>query len=81
MEQRHRRMLYRVEVTAAVVGAGLFVLTCIDPQWIEMLFDESPDGGDGNLERWLLLTSTFVVAVIATVLARRERRLLQAATY
>ena len=78
MEQRHRRMLYRAEVTAAVVSACLFVLTCIDPQWIETLFDESPDGGDGSLERWLLLTSTFVVAVIAAMLARRERRWLQA---
>ena len=51
MEQRHRRMLYRIEVAAAVVSATLFVLTCIDPQWVETLFGESPDSGDGSLER------------------------------
>lgn len=78
MDRGRHRLLYRIEVAAAAVSALLFVLTLIEPQWIETLFDAAPDNGDGSLERWFVLASSFVVAVIATSLARRERRLLRA---
>jgi hypothetical protein len=75
----HRRWLYRAALVAAATSAGLFVLTLVDPTWIETLFDEAPDGGDGSLERWILLGCTFVATVIAALLARAEKRRLQAA--
>ena len=69
-----RAWLYRAEVAASVVSAVLFVLTLVDPQWIERGFDVSPDDGDGSLERWVLGGSLLIAALIAGVLARRERR-------
>ena len=77
MNMRQRGLLYRAEVAAAIISACLFVLTLVDPQWIETLFDESPDGGDVSLERAILLSCTFLTTVLAALLARRERRLLQ----
>jgi len=77
--QPHRRiLLYRAEIAAACVSICLFVLTLVDPQWIETVFDESPDGGDGSLERWILLCTTFVATMLAGVMAWREKRHLRA---
>ena len=67
--------LYRVEAAISAVSALLFVWTLIDPQWIERWFDESPDGGDGSAERWLVGGAFFVAAVLAAFLARRQCRL------
>ena len=69
-----RSWLYRAEVAASVVSAALFVLTLVDPQWIERWFDESPDNGDGSAERWIVAGCFLVAAVLAAALARRERR-------
>jgi len=80
MQAHHRQWLYRAEIVIALVSAGLFVLTLVDPMWIETLFDESPDEGDGSLERWILLGCTSLAALIAAVLAWRERRRLAAGT-
>lgn len=80
MQQRRRRILLAAEIAACCVSAGLFVLTLIDPQWIETLFDESPDQGDGSVERWILLGCTFVATWLAGALAWREKRRLQAET-
>jgi len=78
MRRATRVWLYRFEMTASVVGIALFVLTLVDPQWIERWFDESPDGGDGTLERWFVGAAFFVAALIAALLARRDRRKLAA---
>ena len=67
--------LYRVEVVVSAVSTVLFVWTLIDPQWIERWFDESPDGGDGSAERWVVGGGFFIAAVLAAWLARRQRRL------
>jgi peptidoglycan/LPS O-acetylase OafA/YrhL len=66
--------LYRAEVAASLVSAALLILCVLDPQWIERWFDESPDGGDGSAERWIVGSCFLVAALIAAVLARRERR-------
>ena len=66
--------LYRVEVAVSAVSAVLFVWTLIDPQWIERWFDESPDGGDGSAERWVVGGGFMIAAVLAAWLARRQRR-------
>lgn len=78
MQAHQRKLLYRAEILMAVVSVCLFVLTLIDPMWIETLFDGSPDDGDGSLEKWILLGSTAVATVLAGVLAWREHRRLQA---
>ena len=75
-----RTWLYRVEITASLSALALFALTLVDPQWIERVFDESPDGGDGSTERWLVGGAFLVASVLAALLAWRERRRLVAAT-
>ena len=67
--------LYRAAVAASALSAVLFVWTLVDPQWIERWFDESPDGGDGSTERWLVGGGFFIASVLAAWLARRQRRL------
>ena len=67
------RWLYRAEIAASLLSAALFVLTMIDPQWIELLFDESPDGGDGSAERWILGSCFLLAALLAGALAWRQR--------
>lgn len=73
-----RNALYAAEWAAAALGFAGFVGTLIEPQWIERLFDESPDGGDGSLERWLVAGAFLVAAIAAAALARRERSRRQA---
>jgi len=72
--QVSRSWLYRAEVAISVISVAMFVATMIDPQWIEALSDESPDGGDGSAERWLVGGGFLIAAVVAAVLAWRERR-------
>ena len=72
--QVSRSWLYRAEVAISVISVAMFVATMIDPQWIETLFDESPDGGDGSAERWLVGGGFLITALVAAMLAWRERR-------
>jgi hypothetical protein len=69
-----RRWLMRAYWSACASSLALLALTLIDPQWIERWFEESPDGGDGSAERWLVGGCFLVLAVVAAWLARRERR-------
>lgn len=66
------------EVVLAAVSAVLTVMTAIWPSWIELVSRESPDGGDGSVER--LLALAFLAATLLFVaLARRNQRALRAA--
>ena len=65
--------LYRAEVAVSAISTVLFAWTLVDPQWIERWFDESPDGGDGSAERWVVGGGFFIAALLAAALARRER--------
>ena len=69
-----RKYWYRVEIGTSLVAMALFALTLFDPQWIERFFDESPDGGDGSAERWLVGGAFLLASVLAALLAWRERR-------
>lgn len=71
---KFRPWLYRAEVATSLLAIASFVLTLVDPQWIERWFDESPDGGDGSAERWLVGGAFLAAAVIAAMLSQRERR-------
>lgn len=66
------------ELVLAAVALVLTVVTAIWPTWIESLFEASPDGGDGSAER-LFALGWLAVAVLFSVLARRDRRRLVSA--
>ena len=56
------RFLMAVAGVGALVSAGCVVLSVVWPDWIERVFDVSPDGGDGSTE-W----GVTAVAVVATL--------------
>ena len=64
---------YRAYLVACATSVALFGYTLLDPQWIEHWFDESPDAGDGSAERWVVGGCFLVLAIVAALLARRER--------
>jgi hypothetical protein len=72
--QAARRWLLHAYWGAFVISGVSFVGTLLDPQWIERWFGESPDGGDGNAERWVVGGCFLLLAVLAALLARREHR-------
>jgi hypothetical protein len=69
---RHQ-LIYRALVAISALSALLFVLTLFQPQWIEILFDETPDDGDGSFERWIVGGGFLIASVLAAFLARRQR--------
>ena len=69
-----RIWLYRAESFSSLLALVLFAVTLIDPQWIERFFNESPDGGDGRVERWLVGGAFLLASLLAAALAWRERR-------
>jgi hypothetical protein len=72
MDGKVRRRFWP-ESAAAVIAAGLAVLTAVRPDWIERLTGQAPDNGNGLLE--LYLTAGFAIAaVLLTIAARIEWR-------
>jgi hypothetical protein len=73
--QRGRRLTWAfwLELPAATISGALFLATLIRPDWIEVLFKVSPDGGSGELE-WVLAIAFLAVTVVAGLLARHEWR-------
>jgi hypothetical protein len=70
---RSPTILFWIEVFLAVCSAIATVLSLVWPQWIEAVFEESPDAGDGSAER--LVAVVFLVAtVVFSWFARREWR-------
>ena len=65
------RTLFWLECGLAVLSAGLAVTTLIWNNWIELLFEVEPDGGDGSFE-WATVVVFAVVAVFFATLARME---------
>lgn len=65
------------EALLALVAAVVGVTTLIWPTWIEGLFEASPDGGDGSLER-LVAISLLAASLLLGFAARRDRRRLRA---
>jgi hypothetical protein len=64
---------HRIYLGACAISLARFVLTVVDPQWIERWLDESPDGGDGSAERWLVSGCFAALALVSAALARRAR--------
>ena len=67
------RLRFWAECSLAGLAAVLAVLTAIWPDWIELLFDADPDGGNGSAE-WGIVIAFAAAAIIFAVLARFEYR-------
>ena len=70
MKPRPRRRFW-FELAAAGICSILFVVTLFWNDWIEVIFRLDPDEGSGALE-WLIVGAVFVLALLSSVLARRE---------
>jgi hypothetical protein len=62
-----------VEVVLGLVSLSLALLTLVTREWIEELTGWDPDAGSGAVE-WGIVLGFAVVAVVAGVLATRDRR-------
>lgn len=62
-----------VEFILACLSGGLAVLTLLWHNWIELLFGDEPDGGDGSLE-WGIVVEFLVLTVVFSALARTDWR-------
>jgi hypothetical protein len=73
-----RRLTRRIwaEALLGCVSALALAMTLVWPDWIERLFDESPDGGDGSAE-WGLALGLAVSTLVAFGAAWRDRQALQ----
>jgi len=61
-------------LTVAILSGLACVATLIEPQWFELLFDESPDAGDGSLETLIAVAVSLAACLLFGWLAWRERR-------
>jgi hypothetical protein len=66
------RTRFIAALSAALLSGIACIATLIEPQWFELLFDESPDGGDGSLETIVAVAVSLVACVLFAWLARRE---------
>ena len=74
------KLRFYLEALLAVLSTGLFILTLISRDWIEVIFHVEPDEGNGSLE-WLIVVVLFVVSAALIYLARRDWRRAQSSTY
>jgi hypothetical protein len=70
-----RRLRIRIEVGLAIAFALLALATLINPQWIESVFELSPDRGSGDAE-WGITLAFGAASLLASLLAGLELRLL-----
>jgi hypothetical protein len=73
MFERDLPRRFWVEVSGALLGFALAVLTLAWPEWIEEIFGVEPDGGNGMAE-WGIVLGCFAIAVASSLTARREWR-------
>jgi nitrate reductase gamma subunit len=71
MAQQPVRKRFWFASLVGAVGAVLFVLTLITPDWIEEVFHVDPDRGSGALEI-AIAVGLLAVAGVSAVLARRK---------
>jgi hypothetical protein len=70
---RAARTRFWLEVALATLGAALFLITWLLPDWIEVAFKTDPDRSSGAVE--LLITSVALATAVGFgVLARLEWR-------
>jgi len=67
------RTRFWIESALAGASAFLFALTLVWKDWIEAIFGVDPDHSSGSLE-WAIVAALLVVTLVATLLARAERK-------
>jgi hypothetical protein len=67
---RASQRLY-ASVATAIAATGVFVLTLLVPDWIEVAFGVDPDRHSGSIE-WAIALAPLAVAVAAGALASLE---------
>src|SRR5215216_4998274 len=67
----HLRARFWFETALAALTVGLFLLTLVSRNWIEVVFGIEPDQSDGSLE-WIIVGALFVASVALIGLARAE---------
>lgn len=73
------RLRFRVETAVAVCAGVLGIVTAFWHDWIEALTGWDPDHHNGSVE-WLIVAALLVISAALGALARREWRLLTAAS-
>jgi len=71
--RRHLGMLFWLESFFAGLAAFLVVLTAVWHDWVEGIFGFDPDRHNGSFE-WELAAVCCVIAIVCSVLARRQWR-------
>jgi hypothetical protein len=67
------QLLFKIQALSTAAFAVSFVVTVVDPEWIESVLRLDPDHGNGSLE-WLLSAALLVVSLAFAGLARRTWR-------
>jgi hypothetical protein len=67
------RARFSLEAVLAALTTGLFALTLVSRDWIEIVFGIEPDQSNGTLE-WVIVGALLVVSVALIALARRDWR-------
>lgn len=67
------RRRFWLEAGLAALTGLLLVLTLVEPQWVEALFEVEPDGGSGALE-WAIVGALAVVTAGLSLSAWLEWR-------
>jgi hypothetical protein len=70
------RARFYLEAILATLTTGLFALTLVSRDWIEIVFGIEPDQSNGTLE-WVIVGVLLAVSVALIALARRDWRRVQ----
>lgn len=72
------RLRFWLEVSMAIVTGILFMVTLVQRDWIEVIFNVDPDNRSGTLE-WLIVGGLLIVTIALFTLASYEWRRARAA--
>ena len=67
------RTRFWLEAILAALSTGLFILTLLSRNWIEIVFGVDPDESSGSLE-WLIVAALLVASIVFVAMARAEWR-------
>jgi len=67
------RTRFWLEAMLAALTTGLFILTLLSRNWIEMVFGVDPDKSSGSLE-WLIVAALLIASIVFSAMARAEWR-------